>query len=122
MSLPNELPLWIFKDDNEDDAYPYYFIYKITNKLYMIEYADLEFDIRGGPKTFISYSELKEQFFGSELSHIEMLFYNPSQCENNHYNFIARVIDNQQQPVIQPTPEMVVDEDPSSEDSEEPSE
>jgi hypothetical protein len=52
-----------------------------------------------------------------------MMVYNPQQSIDKHYEFLQTIEDNNNQlPVVQPTPEMVVDEDPSSEDSEEPSE
>ena len=125
MSQPNKLPMWVFRDnvvEENETTLKYTYVYKITAKLYMLEYVWNDGTIRNGQKDFVSFAKIKEWFFESETLNYEMMVYNPQQSIDKHYEFLQTIENNQQQPVIQPTPEMVVDEDPSSEDSEEPSE
>jgi hypothetical protein len=114
------------KEKDCEDDYPYSFIYKINAKIYMIEYADSEAQIRGGEKVFMKFSEIKEWFF--ESNDYTLIVYNPEQSEDKHSEFIMNstmpnfeaIAPMVQQIIAQQMNQNLVDEDPSS-SSEDPS-
>jgi len=86
MSQPNKLPMWILKEKNCEDDFPYTFIYQMHKKLFMIEYVDKKGEIRSGPKTFMSYQQVGDSYFCG--NNYEMIVYNPGQSQEKHSNFL----------------------------------
>jgi hypothetical protein len=130
MEFPNELALWILKEkedywtspDVNPIQLPYVYIYRINKKLCLIEGAYPDGNIASG-KIFQSFYTTKEDYL--ENDRYELIVYNPEQNEQKFKNFLQSIRqpnNNQQaQQVAQSSP-ISTDEDPSSEDSEEPSE
>jgi hypothetical protein len=121
MSLPNELALWILKDKDAsptDTIYlPYVYIYRITKKLCMIEGAYPDGNIASG-KIFQSFDMTKDEYF-EDSNRFELILHNHDQKEIKFKEFL-RSIRQYNIPVVVNSPSnQIIDEDPSSEDSEE---
>jgi hypothetical protein len=114
MTQPHSLPMWILKDKEPEDEHPFVFIYRINSNLFMIEWVDAYGEIRSGPKGFNKMSFIKAEFFESEC--FDIILYNPGQDIHKHENFLMSV----RQPNNNTPNNELVNEDPSSEDSEEP--
>jgi hypothetical protein len=124
MSKPNRYPLWIFKEKDSRDDVPYTLIYTINTikGWYMEEYVDKTGDIFPMEKVFRKFNEIKERYFDPEC--YDLIVYNPEQIKSKYDNFFLTIIENEEDPdfeVLSITNQQNTDdEDPSSEESEDP--
>ena len=104
MTKPSSYPLWICRDKGNDNDYCY--IYQMTNNLYMIEYIyDVGVWATSYVKKFMTYKEIEKHLH----NRLEMLYYNVEQTDVKIQQFKDKYLYPKED-----------NEDPSSDESEDP--